>query len=110
VREMESLKTENKTLRDDIRPKSTVMKRYEANLKKYRSQSFLNEDYAGMRRYNKEIVGLLKSSNHIDGYRLLEELGIDPGESDLVKAISNQLEDGTAFIPQLGIRFLFVPD
>jgi hypothetical protein len=49
-------------------------------------------------------VGLLKSSNHIDGYRLLEELGIDPGESDLVKAISNQLEDETAFMLR---RWLF---
>ncbi len=93
VREMEALKAENKTLRDDLRRKTIVMERYEGELKKYRSQSFLNADYAGVRRYNKEIVDLLKSRGKVDSYRLLEELGIDPRESDLVKAVSSQLEE-----------------
>src|SRR5512138_3221609 len=85
VRELEVLKKENKTLRDDIRQKSVVLERYEADLKKYRSQSFLNEDYVGMRPYSKEIVDLIKSRGQVDSYRLLEELGVDPRESDLVK-------------------------
>ena len=29
----------------------------------------------------------------MDNYRLLEDLGIDPRESDLVKAVSKQLEE-----------------
>lgn len=93
AKDMEALKAENKALRDDLRQKAIVLERYEADLKKYRSQSFLNEDYQGVRPYSKEIVDLLKSRNHIDSYGLLEELGIDPRESDLVKAVSNQLEE-----------------
>jgi hypothetical protein len=93
VREMEALKVENKALRDDLRQKIIVMERYEGELKKYRSQSFLNEDYAGTRRYNKEIVDLLKSRGQADSCKILEALGIDPRESELVKAVSRQLEE-----------------
>jgi hypothetical protein len=95
--EMETLKAENKNLRDDLHQKAIVIERYEGELKKYRSQSFLGEDYAGVRRYNKEIVNLLKSRGQADSYRILEDLGIDPRESDLVKAVSRQLEELEAY-------------
>jgi hypothetical protein len=93
AREIEELKVENKTLRDDIRQKTVVIARYEAELKKYRSQTFLGEDFAGIRRYSEEIVALLKSRGQVDSYKLLDALGIDPRDSELVKAISKQLEE-----------------
>ncbi|VVB64377.1 Uncharacterised protein [uncultured archaeon] len=93
AREMETLKTENKTLRDDLRQKEIVLERYEAELKRYRAQPFQEEDYQGMRRYSKELVEILKSRGFVDSYRLLEDLSIDPRESDLVKAVSMQLEE-----------------
>lgn len=96
-REMETLKAENKNLRDDLRQKAIVLERYEGELKKYRSQPFLGEDYAGVRRYSKEIVDLLKSRGQTDSYRILEDLGIDPRESELVKAVSRQLEELEAY-------------
>ncbi len=97
MHELEVLKKENKALRDDIRQKSIVMERYEGELQKHRSQSFLSEDYQGMRRYNKEIVDLLKSRGQADSYKILETLGIDPRESELVLAVSKQLEELEAF-------------
>ena len=93
VREMEVLKAENKSLRDDLKQKEIVLERYEAELKRYRSQSFLEEDYQGMRRYSKELVEILREHGQMDSYRILEALGIDPRESDLVKAVSKQLEE-----------------
>ena len=90
---MEALKTENKTLHDDLRQKAIVLERYEAELKRYRAQPFQAEDYQGMRGYSKELVEILKSRGHVDSYRLLEALGIDPRESELVKAVSKQLEE-----------------
>lgn len=97
VREVEDLKKEIKTLNDDLRQKNIVLERYEADLKRYRSQAFLGEDYRGTRKYNKEIVDLLKERGQIDSYKLLDKLGIDPRESDLVKAVSNQLEELEAY-------------
>ena len=93
TRDLEALRAENKAIRDDLRQKAIVLERYEGELKRYRSQSFLEDDFRGTRRYSKELVEILKARGHVDSYRLLEDLGIDPRESDQVKAVSKQLEE-----------------
>jgi DNA mismatch repair ATPase MutS len=93
VKELESLRNETRTLREELRQKEIVLERYESELKHFRSQAFLEEDYQGVRRYSKEIVDIFKARGQIDSYRLLEDLGIDPRESDLVKGVSKQLEE-----------------
>jgi len=93
LKDMETLKAENKTLRDDLRQKEIVLERYESELKRYRSQPFMEEDYRGLRPYSEDLIRILKDRDHVDSYRLLEELGIDPRESELVKAVSRQLEE-----------------
>ncbi|MCJ7443464.1 MAG: hypothetical protein MUO26_02855 [Methanotrichaceae archaeon] len=97
VAEISALKKELKELRDDLRLKNVVIDRYEAELKRYRSAAFLDADFEGTRRYNKELVDLLKRGGTYDSYRMLEALGIDPNEADLVKAVSRQLEDLEAY-------------
>ncbi len=93
VKELESLRNEARTLREELRQKNVVLERYESELKRFRSQAFLEEDYKGVRRYSKEIVDIFKARGQVDSYRLLEDLGVDPRESDLVKAVSKQLEE-----------------
>jgi len=93
AKEIGKLKSENRDLRDDLKQKKIVLEKYENELKRYRSEAFIEEKFEGVRKYNKEIMAILKRGGVIDSYKLLEELGIDPKETDLVKAISNQLED-----------------
>jgi hypothetical protein len=93
VREIEVVKKENKALRDDLHQKSIVLERYEAELKRYRSQAFLEDDFQGARRYSRDLVELLKARGSVDSYKILETLGVDPMESELVKAVSKQLEE-----------------
>jgi hypothetical protein len=45
----------------------------------------------------KKIIRILQRSGTVDSYRLLEELNIDPTDSDLVNAVSRQLEDLEAY-------------
>lgn len=97
AKELEAVKAENKALRDDLRQKEIVLERYEAELKRYRAQPFQEEDYKGMRRYSGDLVKILKERGHADSYRILEALGIDPRESELVKAVSKQLDELEAY-------------
>ena len=97
AKELEDLKKENLELRADLRQKSIVLDRYESELRRYRAQAFLDEDYQGVRRYSAEIVDLLKARGQVDSYGLLEALGIDPREADLVKSVSQQLEELEAY-------------
>jgi hypothetical protein len=60
-KEMDSLKAENKVLRDDLRQKEIVLERYEGDLRRYRAQPFQEEDYKGMRRYSEELIKILKA-------------------------------------------------
>ncbi len=93
MKELEAIKKENKTLRDDLKQKIIVLEKYETDLKRYRSQSFQDAQFEGVRRFSREIIEILKSRGHIDSNDLLDSLGVDPKESELVKALSSQLEE-----------------
>jgi len=93
AKELESLKAENKILREDLRQKEVVLQRYEAELRRYRAEPFQGEQFAGIRPYSKELVEILKARGHVGSYQILELLGIAPGEAEAIKAVSKQLEE-----------------
>jgi len=93
IKELGSLRDEVRKLRDDLKLKNIIIDRYESELTRYRNATFLEGGFEGAREYNKELIAILKQKTVIDSYRLLEELGIDPREADLVKAISTQLDN-----------------
>jgi len=93
VKEIGKLRSENKELRDDLNQKKIVLEKYENELKRYRNQAFLENKFEGTRKYSKDLLSILKRGITVDSYKLLEELGIDPSDTEVVKAISNQLED-----------------
>jgi predicted DNA-binding protein len=93
VKEIGKLRGENKELRDDLKQKKIVLEKYENELKRYRSEAFLDDRFKGVRKYSTQIINILKRGTTVDSYKLLEELGIDPKDSDLVSAVSKQLEE-----------------
>ena len=105
VKEIGKLRSENKLLRDDVNQKKIVLEKYETELKRYRSQAFVENKFEGVRKYNRELIAVLKQGIVLDSYKLLEELGIDPNDSQLVKAISQQLEEleAMAWLPRQNV-------
>lgn len=93
AKELESLKAENKAIREDLRQKEIVLQRYEAELRRYRAEPFQADQFAGIRPYSKELVDILKARGHVGSYQILELLGIAPGEAESIKAVSKQLEE-----------------
>jgi predicted DNA-binding protein len=97
VKEIGKLRGENKELRDDLKQKKIVIEKYENELKRYRSEAFLDDRFKGVRKYSTQIIKIMKRGVTVDSYKLLEELGIDPKDSDLMSAISKQLEELEAY-------------
>jgi hypothetical protein len=97
IKELGSLRDEVRKLRDDLKLKNIVIDKYESELKRYRSATFLEGGFEGTREYGQELIELLKRKTVIDNYKVLEELGIDPREADLVKAVSSQLDNLEAY-------------
>lgn len=93
VKDMETLKADNKALRDDLRQKEVVLQRYEAELRRYRAEPFQADAFKGIRTFSKELVDILKARGRVGSYQILELLGINPGEAEAIKAVSKQLEE-----------------
>ena len=74
-----------------------ALERVESDLQRYRAEPFLEENFKGIRGYDKRLIELLKKGETIDSDHLLHLLKIRPQDTLLVKAISNQLENLEAY-------------
>ena len=60
TRELDEMRKEIKALRDDVRQKSIVIERYESELKRLRSEFFVDISFEGSRKYSKELIEFLR--------------------------------------------------
>jgi len=97
IKQLKALKADGAKLRQENEILKRAYERLDSELKHYRAQPFLEEGFRGVRRYNRKLVGLLKRGKVVGSDEILEELGIDPGEADLVKAVNKQLENLEAY-------------
>jgi len=82
-------------LKETVRAKRLlehVVEKLEKEVRRYRAQPFLQPDFEGVRRFQKELIGALKEGGIISSEELLSKLDIDPLEHEAVKAIYKQLE------------------
>lgn len=92
-KDMDLLKRENMDLKKDNREKELLMSHYETELFKLRNKIFQEVDEEGIGEYDARLVGILRKGKTVDSYRLLSDMGIDPGDSEAVKLVKNQLEE-----------------
>ncbi|MDI6811525.1 MAG: hypothetical protein QMD80_07655 [archaeon] len=97
VKEITELRNGIKELKEDNRQKRIVIERLENELRRYRAEVFLEERFEGVRKYDKELIDILRRRGVVDSDELLKNLNIDPRDSELVKAVSRQLESLEAY-------------
>jgi hypothetical protein len=78
--------SEEKTRRQDI-----LLQRYEEELREYRAKPFTEASFSGTRKFNEELINLLRGGKILTGDQIRERLGIKPTETEAIKAISQQL-------------------
>ena len=82
--EISRLQKENRLLKE-------LAERLDKELRGFRLQPFAQVGFQGVRSYDRGLVDLLKREGIVDSDRLLQKLGIDPRETELVKAVDAQL-------------------
>ena len=93
VKELAEAKEETQKLRAELKIKTMLLEKLDADLYRARYSSFQEVQMAeGTRSHDQEIIKILKRGKAIDGYSILKELGINPGETEAVKLVNNQLE------------------
>jgi hypothetical protein len=93
VRELAEVKEEAQKLRSELKMKTLLLEKLEADVYKARYASFQEVEMGeGTRRHDQELINILKRGKALEGYSILKELAIDPGETEAVKLVNNQLE------------------
>jgi len=93
VRELAEAKEESQKLRSELKMKTLLLEKLEVDLYKARYANFHEVEMGeGTRRHDQELINVLKRGKALEGYTILKELSIDPGETEAVKLVNNQLE------------------
>jgi hypothetical protein len=93
VRELAEAKEEAQKLRSELKMKTLLLEKLEADVYKARYANFQEVEMGeGTRRHDQELIKILQRGKALEGYTILKELTIDPGETEAVKLVNNQLE------------------
>jgi len=79
-------------LQNELRIKTALLERYEADLFKLTNARFAEPDLnEGNRKYSQKLIALLKDGKVHDGYAIFLKLGVDPRDTEACKLVKNQL-------------------
>jgi hypothetical protein len=92
VKKLGKTEEELKELRKENRLLKKLVDNLDTELKRYRTKPFLEENYKGIRRFDKELIDLLKEGGSYSADDILIHLNINPSDTELVKAVNKQLE------------------
>jgi len=92
IRRLKRAEEELKQLRSENRLLRRLVENLDRELKRYRAKPFLDENYVGIRQFDRDLIELLRSGRTLSDEEILSSLNIDPADTDLVKAVSRQLE------------------
>jgi len=92
LKKIDALQEENIELRRKKNQQNIVIDKLQEELQVYRMQPFLEEGFKGVRRIEKRLVDLLREKTSVRADDLYKELGVNPRNSDAMKAISKELQ------------------
>jgi hypothetical protein len=78
-------------LKEDLRIKSLLLERYESDMRRHQSASFIEPGFRGIRHIDVKLICAIKAGP-IGDYKLLDLLQIDRNDTDMIQAVSRQLE------------------
>jgi hypothetical protein len=79
-------------LRNELRVRTSLLERYEADLFKLSHAHFAELDVdEGGRQHSQKLIAFLKDGKVHDGYSIFSALGIDPQDTEVCKLVQNQL-------------------
>jgi hypothetical protein len=88
---IDKLQEENVELRRKRNNLDIVIDKLQEELQVYRMQPFLNDQYHGIRQYERKLIDVLKNSKSVRDDAILRHVGIRPSDSEGMKALQRQL-------------------
>ena len=91
IKKLSNAEEELKQLRKNNRLLKKLVDNQDTELKRHRAKPFLEDNFKGIRRFDQELIGLLKEGGSYSGDEILNYLNIKSSNTDLVKAVNSQL-------------------
>jgi hypothetical protein len=92
IQKVSALEDEVTRLRNELRLKSVLIEKYEADLFRLQNAGFAELDPEdGARRYCQKLIALLKDGKIHDSEDIFSGLNIDPRDSEACRLVQNQL-------------------
>jgi len=92
IKKLRDAEEDLKKVRNENRLLKKLAENLDNELRRYRAQPFLEEAFEGVRKFDKDLVEMLRKGGSYTQEDILVHLNIDPSDSDLVKAVTKQLE------------------
>lgn len=92
INKLSKQEEELKKLRKDNRLQEKLIDNLDNEAKMFRAKPFLEDSFQGIRRYDKELINLLKEGGSITAEELLIKLNVDSSQTEIIKALNKQLE------------------
>jgi vacuolar-type H+-ATPase subunit I/STV1 len=92
-KENNELKQQVQDMSRQVRLLDTVVDKLEQELRRYRGKPFLEQQFEGVRNYDRKLIEVLRSKEIVADEEIFSHLGIAPSDSEAVRAISKQLEN-----------------
>jgi len=90
--DLQELQQQLREKQSTIEEKNVMIEKLKTELKRYRTQPFLEEDFEGKRQFDTELIDLLQESATIRSEEILTRLDVDSHNVDLIQAVQGQLE------------------
>ena len=90
-KELTEAREQINNLTKEIKLYKQLAEKLDSELRYYRTTPFVEEGFRGERSFDKQLIELLETKGSIDADRLLDELGIDPKNTEMVKRVRSQL-------------------
>jgi len=90
--DLQKLQEELREKQTTIEEKDVMIEKLKTELKRYRTQPFLEDDFEGQRQFDTELIEILQNTESIRADELLRRLDVDHQNIDLVQAVQGQLE------------------
>jgi len=92
IKKLSDAEEELKKLRGENRLLKKLAENLDNELRRYRAKPFIEEGFEGVRRFDRDLIELFRRGGSYTQEEILAHLNIDPSDSDLVKAMTKQLE------------------
>ena len=91
-KKIQEFKEEVSEFRKEVEQKNIVIEKLQSDLQRHRLEPFIEDDYEGVREYDRELIEILQGADRITGDELVRRLEINPSETDLMQAVDRQLQ------------------